>query len=248
MMPKKFVLEKVYRDRYGDKGFYILSELIISEDKRNDIKFSIEELVTRLGLKVRRGKDGVNKEIKQTIKLMIDDNMIFTNDDINVVKVGGLIRCTLGDIYEINDSMQKVNWFALDIKNYLKILNDTGNLSKFILINIYFYILARIVRRNDNISNIRITGGKAEVFWDSQDFICEELGLSKRTLNIYIKHLQQMKLICYGNIGRLTKNNKIKKANNVYAENEEELKDGLKQSLYYWENQGWELIENKIKN
>lgn len=242
MIPKKIILGKANREKYGDKLAYILTELILCEDRKGSVKFSLYELISEAGLKPRGGKDGINEEIKSLIGVMIRDNMIFTNDNIESMRITSLIKCKLGDIYDINSNGQKINWFALDINNYLKILNDSSKLSKFTLINIYFYILARIIRRNDNISNIRITGGTAEVFWDSQDFICKELGVSKRTLNIYIKHLKNLELICYGNIGKLTKDNKIREANNVYAENKEELKEGLKQSKFYWENQGWELV------
>ena len=116
------------------------------------------------------------------------------------------------------------------------------------MLNLYCYIISKIIRRNDGVDNINITGGNAEVFWCSQEEICNNLDITKPTLNTYLKKLEELDLIYCDNIGYIKKDGCIATPHNVYAETRDELKEGLKQSKYYWESQGWKVTKNKIKN
>ena len=84
------------------------------------------------------------------------------------------------------------------------------------------------------------------MYWDNQDSISDELKISRNTLDIYLKKLNELGLIYYGNIGKITKDGIVRNGNNVYATKGDELKYGLNQSKYYWENQGWKAISKKI--
>ena len=81
--------------------------------------------------------------------------------------------------------------------------------------------------------------GRAEVFYDSQENIANDLGIDKKTLTKHLKILAEAKLIYCGNNGLIRNKAKetVKNASNVYALNEEELEVGLKQQAYsYMQN------------
>jgi GIY-YIG catalytic domain len=238
IIPKKIILERDYLDSCGDKFTCILTELILSENKQGYVKFSIEDLITTLGIKPRSGEGRMNNQIKNIIEFMVKENILVTDIEINKIRINELIKCKLHVPYETNKDGKPINWFKVNVDDYLKILNDKSKLNKSTLTNIYFYILTRVHRRNAHVENIRI----AEVFLENQDDMCGKLDISKATLNLYLNQLRELGLIFYGNMGKMVKNNTIREANNVYALDEEELKDGLNQSLYYWENQGWKLV------
>lgn len=242
IIPKKIILDGDFSKDYDCKTPYVIAYLMCCCNKIGKCYFSLEDLIIKSGCKPKTGNNKTNERFRKIISGLVKEGILNLDVDISTVNINYLVRCDLNIPYELNKNSQRVNWFSLSVNNYLKILESENELNKFTLTNIYFYILARIYRRNDSINNIRITGGTAEVFWSSQNSIGKDLNLAKVTLNAYLAYLKSLNLIYYGNIGKIEKDNSIIEANNVYATNKEELKDGLKQSKYYWENQGWELV------
>lgn len=229
--------------KYKNKLLSIIVYLSCSENKLNLCKFTFLEFI-EFGLwnKPKYGKDGVMSEGKEFIKYLVEDGYLSVNEKLEKITLSTNIVGNLNLRYEINDSGQPIKWFRLRIENYKKILNLKCKLDKNKMLNLYCYILSKIMRRNDKIDNISITGGSAEIFWCSQENICDDLNITKPTLNTYLGKLNELGLIYYGSIGAFQKDGYIIKPHNVYAENEEELKEGLKQSKYYWENEGWKLL------
>lgn len=248
MIPNKIILDKELLMRYDYKAPYILSYLMCTTNKFEKCYFSLEDLITTSGNKLRTGANRTNEQFKSVIKNFIEFNLLKIDVSIDKVNLTTLLKGQLFIPYDINNQGQRISWFSLDVNNYLKIINSKNKLNKTNLINLYFYILARIIKRNDGINNITITGGSAEVFWENQENMSKDLNISKQTLNTYLKYLKELNLIFYGNIGKVKKDKYIMEAPNVYSINNNELKYGLEQSKYYWKNQGWKLIENKIKN
>lgn len=244
IIPKKVILNKNLISNLGNKLPYTISYLICATNKFNKCYFSLENLITTSGNSLRTGLNRNNEQFRSIIKELVNYNLLSVDCNMDKVNLATLIKGELLKLYDTNDKGQKINWFSVGIDDYLKILNSKTKLNKITLINLYFYILARIIRRNDKIKNITITGGVAEVFWKSQNNICKDLNISKQTLNTYLKHLKKLELIHYGNIGKIKKDKTIMEAPNIYATDEMELKYGLEQSKYYWENQGWKVITN----
>lgn len=239
MIPKGVILDREYSVSYSDKFICILTILFLFENKQSYVKFTIEDLIITSGSKPRGGKNGINNKVKSIIKLMIQNGILECDIDTNKITMNGLIKGKLHMPYEINSIGMAINWFKVDINKYSKILDNKTKKSKFTMTNLYFYILARIIRRNDNFSQANCG---AEVFWCSQEEMCNTLNITRQTLNTYLKALSNLGLIYYDNIGKLVKDNTIITPHNVYATNVQELKEGLKQSKFYWENQGWELV------
>lgn len=246
MIPKKIILDKNLLKEFDYKLPYVISYLTCTTNKLEKCYFSLEDLIITSGCSLRTGANRTNEKFKNIIRKLIDYELLNLNTNIDKINLTKLLKGRVILPYDINEKGHKINWFSLDMNNYLKIIDSETKLNKMTLINIYFYILARIIKRNDGISNISITGGMAEVFWEKQDNISKDLSISKQTLNTYLKFLKELGLIHYGNIGKIKRDKIIMEAPNVYAINEDELKYGLKQSLFYWENQGWKLISKSL--
>lgn len=241
-IPKKFILDKSYINRYGDKLLYTISELTLYEDKRGLVRFSIRCLIEGLNMKPKTGKGKINEQFKKIVDTLIEDFILLSDNNINKIDIDKIIKGNLNIPYEVNEDNEHINWFRVEEGDYLKIINSDNKLNKCKLLNIYYYILARIIKRNKEVKDINITGGYAEVFFDSQDLISKQLDISKDTLRKYIKELTKLKLIYSGNIGKITNGEIVKEANMVYSTNEDELREGLKQSKYFWEDKGWKII------
>lgn len=231
---------------YGDKILHILSYLDCCTTRIGDISFSIENIITTCGLVPKSGKGNINEQFRCIIADLIDKGIleIKNNKDISTCKINDFIRCQYTPFIE-TETLK--GWFPVYHDNYLKLINDNTDINKLIALKIYYYILARLNRRDthytkegEKLNNkIEVTGGKAEVFWDGYDFICKDLDISDNTLNKYLKYLNGLNLIYYGNVGMVQKDDIKKQANNVYAINETELEYGLKQSELWYEDKGY---------
>lgn len=241
-IPTKIILDKCCLNRYNKKLPYIITELYLAEDRRSKVKITIKELILTLGQKPSRTKGRNIDQFKHLVSLLFEDDII-SRDDNGIISVDSLIKGKLNIPYDYNENNETIRWFKVKINDYFKVIESKNKLNKITLLNIYYYILSRIIRRNNKIENINITGGMAEAFFDTYDSISKHLGVSKNSLKTYTDELRNLKLVYCGNIGKITNGEVIREANMVYATNEDELKEGLKQSKYYWESQGWKLIK-----
>jgi len=233
---------------YGDKILHILSYLDCCTSRVGNISFSIEDIIITCGLVPKSGKGNVNEQFRIIIVNLVDKCILQIKNDKNIdtCKIGELIRCDYNP-FTITEDLK--GWFPVYHDNYLKIINDDDNtdINKLVALKIYYYILARLNRRDTHYttegekltSNIVITGGKAEVFWDGYNSICEDLNITDNTLNKYLKYLKSLNLIYYDNVGMVQKDDVKKQANNVYAIDETELEYGLKQSELWYEDKGY---------
>lgn len=242
-IPNNLINDVTYIKRYGKRLPYVVTELILHENKMNVSVFSLNNLIVRSGIKPRKGKGNSNEQFRELFKMLIDNGIVELIDSLKDIEINKMIECKLNIPYDYNANGQSVGWFKVNIQDYLKIINSKNKLNRITTINLYYYLLTNIFRRNDGIDNIHITGGSAEAYFDNQNSIIKYLGISKDTLRKHLEELNKLGLIYYNNIGRIVKDNKVKDANMVYATDEEELKEGLKQSLYYWESEGWKLID-----
>ena len=197
--------------------------------------FTLEYLVARCGYKPRTGNGNSNEQFKQCLLQLVEVGLLEDiNNTVKNCKANTLIICKL------NLPKVESQFFKLNYSKVKEILSLNGD--KATLLNIYSYILARIHRRKDSkrLSNgdnsMPFSGisGRAEIFYDSQENIAEDLGITVPTLIKHLKILAEAKLICYGNNGLIRNKSKetVKNSNNVYALNKEELEVGLKQQAY----------------
>lgn len=230
---------------YGDKILHILSYLDGGVTRLEDVTFSIENMIVSCGYIPKSGKGNINDQFRSIIIDLVSKGIleVKNNKDISTCKITDFVRCEYIPFAE-KDKLK--GFFPVKHDNYLKIVNDDTKLNKLTLLKIYYYILARLNRRKDDkLKDVSATGGKAEVFWDSFYNICKDLDINDNTLTKYLEYLKELELICYGNIGMVQKNDVQSTANNVYAVDKAELKEGLNQSKLWHEDNGYILLKNK---
>lgn len=217
--------EELLIKKYGEKVSYILSYLDSNITRENRSVLSISDLIAKCGMKITNGNDGSVEQFKSLlIKLQADKIIADANVDLDKVKVNDYISCIFKMPLEQKDG-KNINFFKISRKDYLKVIASGNKCNKCELLKTYYYIMARM--------NIKLG-----YFYDKQEKIATELGLSKTTLNKYIEELEKIEIIHYGNIGLVDG----KKANNIYSDSKEGLEKGLKESSKYYG------VEYKVNN
>ena len=230
-----------------DKLIEIITFIQAKTDREDESNFSLNKLIKHCGLIPTKGAKGTINRFKNDLLKLVEVGLIEDIDNTikDCSKGDSLITCKL-NLPNINSE-----FFDLNYSTVKEILSLNGD--KATLLNIYSYILARIHRRKDSkrLSNgdnsMPFSGisGRAEVFYDSQENIANDLGISKNSFIKHLKILAEARLICYGNNGLIRNKSKetVKNSNNVYALNEEELEVGLKQQAYsYMQNKETSIL------
>lgn len=224
----------------GEKTLLMIEYLYSRTSRFNTTFFTIEDMILKMGYKPRAGKGYINEEMKEYLKLFEKNGIISDiNKDIQKVNIKDTIEC------ELNLNLTQ-GFFKLDVDYVNKILEEESNNTVAIgMLNVLCYILARIKTR-DKALKPGCEGYYAEATWFSMEDGCYDMGLEKKTFQKYLNRLVDIGIICYGNIGQIRRNGTIKTANNVYALNEDELYQGLKESKYYYESEDWKVLKRKM--
>lgn len=233
-------------NKYGGKITFIMSYLDGHTNRLGDVVFSLEDMITNCGFKCKSGKGNITQQFRVIIKKLIEDRVLEVKNDVDImsVKVGKLIKCNFNLFKEQKNHK---GFFPLYHRDYLKIVDSNSDFDKTVLFNLYCYILARLKRREVGKGDIRMLGGKAEVFYGTYINICEDLRMSEETLNKYLKHLSDIGLLFYDNIGIVQNDFGKSVSNNVYAISEIQLKYGLQESKLYYTDNGYK-VDEKLYN
>lgn len=221
----------------GDKVIYILPYLNLMTNRLNICNFSLEDIITNAGYKVDTHKNKSVEQFKTVLQELQLREIIDTNTDFNNIKQKELISCTLNIPFKKKKD-DDTEFFTIIHDNFLKILSDDTKLDKITLLKIYFYINARLSRREESMDDKHYCGGKSNSFYGTYDTICKDLKITDTVLTKYLKRLQELELVFYDNIGLLQDiaTESIYTANNVYVLDKKELEQALKESkLYYKE-------------
>lgn len=234
----------------GDKVLYILPFLDLMTNRLNMCNFSLEDMIINAGYKLNTSKNGINNQFKTTLQELQLREIIYTNTDFNNVKPKELISCMLNIPFKKKDD-DDTEFFTITHDNFLKIISDDSKLDKITLIKIYFYINARLSRREgEDIDFKHYVGGKSNSFYGTYDTICKDLKITDTVLTKYLKRLQELELVFFDNIGLLQDilEGTIYTANNVYVVDKKELEQALKESkLYYKECMNIVILGKKSK-
>lgn len=234
---------------FGDKVNYVLSFLVSIRDRRSYSRFSLRDIIESCGLKCKRGEGKSINVFKELLTLLQTYNYIECDIDFNKVKENDFIKCKVlldfntkeVTVQEDNATIienKKTEFFKIDINDYYRLIESNSKLDTCTLVNIYFYIVARL-RHEEN---------KPAVCYMSYDNILKDLNISKNTLNKYLSYLKDNKFIYYDNIGTIEKGNKKLTANNVYSLNEIDLKLGLEESKIHYKIEGYTILNNNKKS
>ena len=217
---------------------YVYTYLNCREDRLKQIIFNLDMLITSCGKTIQRGKGKSLDSFKNTLKYFQEKEYVYFINPLEDIKPNTIIYAQ--ELKQYNNL--KRSYFKIDRDKIIVLLNLETELDKIKLLNLYYYINARLNRRennNDLQPDIIRDGGRYEGFSDTLETISKDLNISKPTLVDYLKTLQENELIYFGNIGKISKDGKVKTANNIYCINQSELKEGLKQQKLYYMNIGW---------
>lgn len=241
-MPNIFVWDYTNEDKSLIKTNelipYIYTYLNCREDRIKQIIFSLDMLITGCGRVVKRGKGKSLETFKNTLEFFKEKEWIYYVGSLEEIKYNTLIYAQ--DLKNYNN-LQK-HYFKIERSNIITLLNLNTSIDKIKILNVYYYINARLNRRENNNGlqpDIVRDGGRYEGFCDNLEVMSKHLNISKPTLNECLKLLKDNKLICYGNIGKITNGEIVKESSNIYCIQESEYKEGIKQQKLYYENQGW---------
>jgi hypothetical protein len=220
---------------------YVLTYLDGNRGVYGDVKFTIEDMIISCDKTPKSGKGKTNEQFKNTLNIVVNDlKLMEINKEIEKVKPSELI---IGYNLETFKNMER-DYFLVDRNAICGIMNLETKIDIINILNVYFYIVSRLNRRlklTDDDYDIRREGGKAICTFATQKQMMDDLNLSELTLIKTLQILKINKFIYYNNIGKIKKEEQIREANNVYALNTEELKEGLKESKYYWGSNGWKM-------
>ena len=241
--------DKIMYNIFGDKLPYVLSFLVSIRDRRSYSRFTLKYLIENSGNKIDRHKGKNLDKFKELLSLLQTYKYIECDTDLSKVKENDFIVCkvlldfktkevTIKDNDETIIENKFTEFFKIDIDEYYRLIENTSKLDTCTLVNIYFYIVARISNKNN----------KAKVCYMSIDNILKDLNISKNTLTKYISYLKDNKFIYFDNIGTIEKDGKKLTSNNVYSLDKDNLKLGLEESKIYYKVQGYTILGNNKKS
>lgn len=253
MLPNNLVWSHEDKDKtmyniFGDKVPYIISFLVSIRDRRSISRFTLKYLIENSGNKIDRHKGKNLDKFKELLSLLQTYKYIECDIDLSKVKENDFIKCKVLLDFKTKEVTSKDNdetiienkfteFFKIDIDEYYRLI-ENSTLDTCTLVNIYFYIVARISNKNN----------KAKVCYMSIDNILKDLNISKNTLNKYLSYLKDNEFIYFSNIGTIEKDGKKLTSNNVYSLDKDNLKLGLEESKIYYKVQGYTILGNNTKS
>lgn len=254
MLPNNLVWSHEDKDKtmyikFGDKVPYVLSFLVSIRDRRSISRFTLKYLIENSGNKIDRHKGKNLDKFKELLSLLQTYKYIECDTDLSKVKENDFIVCKVlldfktKEITTKEDNMiitenKYTEFFKIDIYEYYRLIESNSKLDTCTLINIYFYIIARL-RHEDN---------KAIVCYMSNEEILNDLNISKNTLTKYLSYLKDNEFIFFDRIGNVENNGKIINTRNVYSLDKDNLKLGLEESKVYYTLQGYTILGNNTKS
>ena len=229
----------------------VISFIKDKSDIHGQTCLSLEYLITSCGYKPKTGNGKSNEQFKECLLKLVEVGILEDIDNtIKNCKANTLIRCKL-NLPKVESQFFKLSYSK--VKEILSI--EEGD--KTTLLNIYSYILARLHRRKGNERKkdgtsdnpIYKDGGHAECFYDSQENIAYDLGITKPTLDKHIKILAENGLIYYNNLGKACSKEKgCYNMSNVYTIDKDELEQALIDCAYKAMKNGISILGEKRTN
>lgn len=254
MLPNNLVWSHEDKDKtmynmFGDKIPYIISYLVVERNRISISRFTLKDIIESCNYKVDSHKGKSVDIFKGLLSTLQTFNYIECNTDLSKVKLNDFIKCkvlldfntkeiTVQEDGETITENKKKDFFKIDVYEYYRLIESNSKLDTCTLINIYFYIVARL--KNEKT--------KAKVCYVSYDEILNDLNISKNTLSKYLSYLKDNKFIYFDNIGEVENRGKTIHTRNVYSLSESDLILGLEESKGYYKDLGYTILGENIKS
>ncbi|NMF04339.1 hypothetical protein ACUH7Y_24970 [Clostridium beijerinckii] len=212
--------------------------------------FTLEDLIIKSGFLARTGKNNSIEQFKSTLLYLQTLGWLDSTLDIADLKPKQFVSCKYEVQFQKEDlTGNSIYYFKLYYDKFKKIMDSDTKLEKLITLKIYCYILARMKRNSSDQKESRDTqywnDTVIECFYDSYKVICKDLDITDTTFNAHLQLLKELELTFYDNIGLVKDDFGSHIANNVYAETEDWLSQGLKASREYYIGEGYTLVGKK---
>jgi hypothetical protein len=229
-------------------ALFVLDYIYMSTNRRNQIKFTIEDVVKYCGLKPDKHSGKSNDKIKSILIKLKELKLIA--DDTNYSLLGTKGYKSDKDLLYTTPKLFKKDIFGNDTEFVIltdeekdRIMNTDINIDKLKLLFYYLYLKSRIYKRDVNDGELHMAGGKSESAYINFEKINEDTLFTADTINKYNETLDKLNLIRYGRAEhwyyKNDTNKTIRESCNVYVlyndgNYETNLKEGIKQyKLYY---------------
>jgi len=239
---------------YGENSLYmmtndyrtllVLEYLYSNANKRNVIKFTIENMIVECGYKVDSHKGKSLEKFKLVLNILQDNDIIFCEKNISQFKLKDLIICTLKINLDTKFTILK------DSEKDIILNQQIQNIDNRKLLYYYCYLKCRMYKRSKDDGDITIHGGKAETCFPSFKKINEDIGITDDTISKYNNLLVEMDLIRIGNTGHWFYKDEpknIKEGVNIYTlfeGDEDTAKNNIKETIHWYK--GLVINSNKI--
>lgn len=249
LVPNNLLIEvnksQSWLSNMDNKAGIIMCYLFNAQRRTNNLcSFTLEDMIIWCGFSPHRSKGRTNDKFKFILNNLNQLKAIKSNIDLLNVKPNEYITVEYNAISYYENRYYGYSYCSVD--SFDKIIKlDLPAIEKCNLLNVYLYISARVSYRTKG-DAIEISGGKSESCWFSYETIAKELNISLRSISTYISTLKNMDLIDYSNVGKLINSKSVViNGANVYVlcstnDYKLHLKEGLKESLYYFNSIGYE--------
>jgi hypothetical protein len=231
-------------------ALFVLDYIYINTNRRNQVKFTIEDIIKYCGLKPDKHSGKSNDKIKSILIKLKELKLIV--DDINYSLLGTKgykndkdLLYTTPKLFKKDKSGNDTEFVVLTDEEKNKIMNDDTTIDKIKLLFYYLYLKSRIYKRDINDGDLYMIGGKSESAYINFEKINEDILFTADTINKYNETLSKLNLIRYGRAEhwyyKNDPNKTIRESCNVYVlyndgNYETNLKEGIKQyKLFYSE-------------
>ena len=238
--------ESILKVTKDSKTLLIMHNLYLMTDRKGRAITSIDFLIEELGYKVTKKIQPQVKEILNQLK------------QLGFIEYEGEIK-SYSKIMKINTENLNVNdeFFVVE-EDELKIISDASDDIREVnkIIKVYFYLKARCYKRG---TELCYAGGQAETTYCSYENISKHTLISEGNIKKYIDILKEINLIDYDNLGKKYKEDNPKLLTdcaNIYALIKisgkefikDELREGMKQQKYDYEDKGFKITKKDYKN
>lgn len=236
--------EELFKDDKFTKIMLIIHNLTVLTNREGIALTSIDYLIEKCGYSVTKHTEKLFKEllIEMKGKELIDfDNELKS-------------YTSLIEINTENIEPKKGEGFFVIENEELDIIRSLvdNKREQNCLIRLYFYLKARVGKEKKDSKSTNIS----QTTYVSYENIESYTKLSQSKIKKYIETLKEGNLVEYKNLGIKVMNGKVSECNNLYALQkvsktkerlDYDLKFGLKQQRFYYEEKGYEIVKKKVK-
>lgn len=258
---KKSILQQINDIKLinGDKVLSILEYLYFSVNRKDIIKFTLEDMIISCGNKPKTGQGKCNEQYQIILSKLQELHIISFAKGLNInkIKPKDLITCKFNDYIETvtdKETGEITDSFYIELFDTEKdkIINyNKEKIDNLKLLIYYCYLKARIYKRSAKELPLNAGGGRSETCFLKYNKINDDLGLSDKSIKKYNDILISLNLIRIKNPGHwhyaddeLINKKESPNFFTLFNNDEEDAKHQLNEAIKSYKNM--EINKNKV--